>query len=181
MPHATAQDRLARVRRLSRFGNGTCIVMMAGTCLFLCIAIWGAFALPDATCDFGAGPLPCASLSVGARALTFALLTVGAGLFVKALFHLMHLFNNYARGEIFTRDSVRQIRLMGSTLFVLGAFQIAVLIATLALVSTQQINWPEHRPIPLPFAAFVGGGLIMLISWVMEIGTDLREENELTV
>jgi hypothetical protein len=178
---SAAEDRLARVRRISRFGNGLCIVLMIGTCLVLCIATWGAFALPDATCDFGAGPVPCAMLSVSARALTFALLTVGAGLFLKALFHLMRLFNNYSRGEIFTGESVGQIRRIGTTLFVLGACQIVVLVATLALVSARQIAWPEHRPIPLPFTAFVAGGLIMLIAWVMEIGADLREENELTV
>jgi hypothetical protein len=177
----SAETRLAKVRRLSRFGNAACIVLMIATSLGLCFVIWGAFTFPDATCDFGAGPLPCASLTIGARALTFGLLAAGAALFLKAMYHLMQLFNNYARGEIFTRESVTQIRRIGTTLFVLGAFQIAVLVATLALLSARQIAWPDHRPIPVPFVAFVAGGLIMLISWVMEIGTDLREENELTV
>jgi len=155
---------------------------MITTCLVACVLLFAGFAFPEkGTCDFGAGPQPCADLSVGARGLTFLLLIIGSALFLRALYHLSRLFKNYARGEIFTRESVLQIRRIGSTVFALGASQIGVLVATLVLVSTHQITWPEHRPIPLPFAAFIAGGLIMLVSWVMELGTELREENELTV
>ena len=159
----------------------TCIALMVLTCVVACVGVVAFFSFPEATCDFGAGPQPCGNLSVGARLVTFALLTVGTSLFLKGLYHLSRLFKNYARGEIFTRESVLQIRRIGSTVFVLGAFQIAVLAVTVVLMGTHQIAWPEHRPIPLPFATFISGGLIMLVSWVMELGTELREENELTV
>jgi hypothetical protein len=120
-------------------------------------------------------------LRVSARVLAASFLVVGAALALKGLFHLSRLFQNYARGEIFTRESALQISRIGSTVFVLGAFQIVALVATVVLMGMRQIAWPAHRPIPLPFAAFIGGGLIMLVSWVMELGTELREENELTV
>jgi hypothetical protein len=154
---------------------------MVTTGIVTVFAVTAGVSFPGATCDFGAGPLPCGELSVGARALTFTLLVVGAALFLKVLHHISRLFKNYARGEIFTRESVRQIRSVGMTVLILGTFQIAALAATVVLMGMDQIVWPAHRPIPLPFAAFVSGALIMLVSWVMELGTDIREENELTV
>jgi len=178
---ARVNGRLGKIRTLSRFGHVACIALMILVCLIACLLVVGSFAFPDATCDFGAGPQKCGELSAGARGLALALLVAGAALGLKGLYHLSQLFTNYARGDIFTRESVRQIKRIGSTALIFGAFEIAVLIATWVLAGFQQITWPEHRPIPLPFGAFVSGALIMLVAWVMELGTELREETELTI
>src|SRR5262245_38841328 len=110
---STVEERLTKVRTLSRFGRGACIALMILTCLVGALLVVGAFAFPYASCDFGAGPQRCANLSVGARTLAFSLLIVGAALLLKGLYHLARLFENYARGEIFTRESVLQIRRIG--------------------------------------------------------------------
>jgi hypothetical protein len=178
----SVEARLAKVRKVSRIGNGLCIAAMVLTCLIGCILIVAGLAFPDgATCDFGAGDFPCSDLSVAARALAGTAAVVGIALVLKGLYHLSRLFKNYSQGQIFTRESVAQIRKIGMTVFVYGAFQIALLIGTVILMGAQQISWPDDVPIPLPFAAFINGGLILLISWVMEVGTELREETELTV
>jgi hypothetical protein len=178
----TLETRLSKVRRVSRIGNGLCIGAMALTCLIACaILVFGLLAPDNTTCDFGAGKFPCSDLSVGARVLAGAAGITLVALLLKGLYHLSRLFRNYSQGQIFTRESVVQIRQIGMTVFVYGAFQIAMLVATGVLIGTQQLSWPEDLPIPLPFGAFIVGGLILLISWVMDVGTDLREETDLTV
>jgi DUF2975 family protein len=176
------ENRLLKVRKLSRFGNAACIALMIATCLVAGVLVPVGLAFPEhTTCDFGAGSQPCGDWSAGERGVAFGLLTIGAALFFTGLYYLSRLFRNYARGEIFTRDSVWQIRRIGWTVFVFGALQVVLLVASLVLIGTDQIARPEHRPISLPFAAFISGGLIILVSWVMELGTELREEHELTV
>ena len=178
----TAAARLSKVRRVSRFGRAACIGLMFVIGLITCALAVGFFAFPESsTCDVGGGPIPCLDMTTAERALAFALMTVFFGLAVKILHHLSGLFGNYARAEIFTRASVRQIRKIGSTVFIVGALQIIMLLGQAVLVGTHQITWPEGRPIPLPFGTFLGGALIMLVAWVMELGTELREESELTV
>jgi hypothetical protein len=178
----SVEARLAKVRKLSRIGNMLCIGMMIFACLVACLIVVVGFASPDtAMCDFGAGRRPCGELTGGELALTVAIGFVILGLFLKGVYHLSRLFKNYADGQIFTRDSVGQIKRIGATVFAYAAFEVLVLIGAIVLMATQQLTWPEDRPLPLPFGSFIVGGLVMLISWVMEVGTELREETELTV
>ena len=182
--NSTAAARLAKIQSLSRTANRLCIAAISITCILTALgALAGVFAPQQFTCTVGAARGPCTELSVGAAALVLIGAAVGVALLLKGLYHLSRLFKNYAAGEIFTRESVGQIRKLGETVFAYAIFEIVLLIAAGVLVGMQEpaMNWPTDRPIPIPFASFIAGALIVLIARVMEIGTELREESDLTV
>jgi hypothetical protein len=51
------------------------------------------------------------------------------------------------------------------------------------LIGTEQVSLPDNTQLHLqmPFGALITAALILLVSWVMDVGTELREESELTV
>lgn len=176
------EARLVKVRRMSRIANRVCFGAMIVIVAIALLLVVGAVLAPERfNCNVNGLSVPCDQLSPATA--VFALAVVGSivGLLIKGLYHLSRLFGNYAAGQIFTRGSAEQIRRLGITVLVYWVFQILLLVALTVLMATQQFVWPADRPIPIPFVALLAGGIIILISWVMEVGTELREENELTV
>jgi hypothetical protein len=179
-----AEARLTKIRSLSKIANRLCIAAISITCLLTLLgAIAGVFAPNQLTCSVGAARGPCSEMSTGAAALVLIGAAGGVALLLKGLYHLSRLFKNYGAGQIFTRDSVTQIRKLGETVFAYAIFEIVLVIAAGVLLGMQEstMSWPADRPIGIPFASFIAGALIILIARVMEIGTELREESELTV
>ena len=181
---STVENRLAKIRSLSKTANLLCIAAITITCLLTLFgALAGVFAPQQLTCTVGGARVACSELSAAAAVLVLIGATVGVGLLLKGLYHLSRLFRNYSAGEIFTRESVGQIRKLGETVLAYAIFEIVLVIGATLLTGIQDspMSWPADRPIPIPFASFIAGTLIILIARVMEIGAELREENELTV
>ena len=129
----------------------------------------------------GGEKIPASQLPLADR-LQFGLgcLLTGA-IILKALYHLHRLVSNYSVGDVFTAGSVAQIKHLGKTLLYMAALQILIseLLACLAIFrhKTLYFSFPED----IPFGFLIGGGLLILISWVMEVGLGLREESDLTI
>jgi hypothetical protein len=105
----------------------------------------------------------------------------GVALLLAALYRLARLFQNYSRGDIFTRDSVREIRMLGYVAVAYAVFQLVLFVAKLALLSQGSGDWPSEVRVDLPIGPIVLASFILLFSWVMDVGAEMREENELTV
>ena len=124
---------------------------------------------------------------------TFRLLVVFWALLVfgvafKFLSHLAALFDLYSQGRIFTADNVYQIRQIGISVFLFCLGGIYSAIAKLILLATSHsvgTSPPRTESIGLgldgPLAAILAGIIIIVISWIMDVGRELREEAELTV
>ncbi len=124
--------------------------------------------------------------------LTVRLLALAyfAALFTAALLllhHLAKLFGLYAGGMIFTGDNVREIRLSGVMLMLISLSWIIALPIPLLLDSgmtttaTQATSgWRITAP-GLTLSPFFTGLIVIFISWVMDVGRRLREENDLVV
>ena len=90
---------------------------------------------------------------------------------------LFRLLSLYAGGIIFERRNAHWIRSIGYTFMVVGSGIYSVLIATLLLPLTTVKHLQYHANIDL----LIGGGILLLLSWVMDEGSQLRHEQELTV
>jgi hypothetical protein len=123
----------------------------------------------------------CSELSP--QALTFLLvaLTGGVALALTGLYRLARLFGNYSRGEIFTRGSVREIRLLSYIAVAYVVFHSAMFVAMLVLNAGGAEAWPRELTFDLPIGPALVATLLTLLAWVMDVGAELREENELTV
>jgi len=110
------------------------------------------------------------------------------GVAQKFLGHLAALFDLYAQGRIFTADNVYQIRQIGISvfLFCLGsAYSIVARIILLAIGHPLGASPPAADSISLsfdgPLNAILAGTIIIVISWIMDVGREMREESDLTV
>jgi hypothetical protein len=117
------------------------------------------------------------------QALTFLVVAVvgGVALALTGLHRLARLFGNYSRGEIFTRGSVREIRLLSYVAIAYVAFHSAMFVAMLILNAGGVDEWPRELTFDLPIGPALVATLLTLLAWVMDVGAELREENELTV
>jgi hypothetical protein len=110
------------------------------------------------------------------------------GIALKLLRHLARLFDLYSQGQIFTADNVRQIRQIGiSVLLIVTTFLYGALARMFLYVTGHPT--PAAPPtrdtlgidIDAGFWLIIGGIVIIVISWIMDVGRELREESDLTV
>ncbi len=142
----------------------------------------GTLAVPEQlTCDIGGVRQACSELPREAVTLAVAAGVGGFALVLVALYRLSRLFGNYSRGEIFTRGSVREIRLLGYLTAAYAVFQVVLFVTGLTLAASADSEWPQELRFDFSLGPFVIAFFILLLSWVMDVGAELREESELTV
>ena len=130
------ETRLAKVKRLSRSARRVCFLLMALVTLITAVLVAATLAIPETlTCDVNGLRRQCSALSPQALTLTLVALIGGVGLVLTALYRLARLFQNYSRGEIFTRGSVREIRLLGYVAVAYAVLQLVLFVGTLVTAS----------------------------------------------
>ena len=176
------EARLEQVKRTSRAARRVCFWLMALVAVGTAVMAAAMLAVPETmTCNVNGLPQPCGDLSPGALTITLIAFVGGLAIVLVALYRLARLFQHYSRGEIFTRDSVREIRMLGYVAVAYAVFQLVLFVAKLALSAGGAVQWPSNVAIDLPIGSVVAASFILLFSWVMDVGAEIREENELTV
>lgn len=137
-------------------------------------------ATPDGLVNLGNIEL---SLTTKILALLCNLLTAFPYIFGCVLLH--KLFINYQKGKIFISDNISIYKKLGKLSFIHGILCIPLSETILILVATS-VNPPGHRCLQIGFGtpsleAILCGLLVIVISWVMQQGQTLQEENQLTV
>ena len=177
------EARLEKVKRISRSATRACYWMMAFVLLIATLTVFARLTLPGSpSCAVNGVQLPsCSELS--SQALTFLLVALigGVALALTGLYRLARLFGNYSRGEIFTRGSVREIRMLSYVAVAYVVFQTALFVAMMLLRADGADGWPTELTFDLPIGPALVATLLTLLAWVMDVGAELREENELTV
>jgi hypothetical protein len=175
--------RLAKIKKLSWFFRVICTLFMALCVLQVLFFMTGPIFRHGR--DWGIGILwqgyngvefKVYSLTLHERvvaAISFALTMTFAFFCGLQLFRLLGF---YSRGEIFTRASARQIRLWGFACVAWGIVRVGWLFLPLVLANSERHLGTRMDP----GAIFTGLGIVA-ISWFMEMATEMREENELTV
>jgi hypothetical protein len=178
----STQARLERVKRTSRSARRVCFLLMALVGLVTAVGVAVTLTAPaSVNCAFNGLRQPCSEMSPPLVAFVFVALLGGLGLVLMALFRLARLFENYARGEIFTRASVRELRLLGYVAVAYAVFEFILFVGALALVADGAVESPTSLHVDFPIAPAIIASFVMLLSWVMDVGAEMREENELTV
>ena len=113
-------------------------------------------------------------LTLGHRLILGAVTVVTWAVLFKCFYHLHQLFGNYSRGEIFTQESVGQLRQFGIACLLWGVMNF-VWGLSLALSAHPAKTFQGHAD------SFGIGGVIIVIAWFMDMAVDLHEENELTI
>lgn len=167
------QTRLQRIKKASIILRAICtgllvLIAFIGICSVICLT-------------FGVGGVSfdnmvvgTAGLALGRRLILGAVCAFALGALFKCFYHLRRLFGNYSRGEIFTRESVGQLRQFGVACLLWGVLSF-VWGLSLALSANPVKPFRGH------FDSLVIGVVIVAISWFMDMAVDLREENELTI
>jgi di/tricarboxylate transporter len=177
------EARLEKVKRMSHSGRRVCLLLMALLSLAGTVEVFGTLAMPETqTCEVGGLRQPCSELPPEVVTLTVVGMVGAVALILTALYRLARLFRNYARGEIFTRASVREIRFLGYLAVAFAVFQIVFFVAALVLVAgVRRAEWPADLQFEFPIGTLVMAMFVLLLAWIMDIGAEMREENELTV
>ncbi len=115
-----------------------------------------------------------AGWTLGHRLLLGAITALTFAVLFKCIYHLHRLFGDYSRGEIFTRESVGQLRQFGIACLLWGVMNFLWQLS-LALSVHPAKSFHGH------FDSFGFGAILIVISWFMDMAVDLREENELTI
>jgi hypothetical protein len=95
------------------------------------------------------------------------------------VFQLYRLFGSLAGGAIYTLGNVQRVRYVGLLLLLSAALNAALPALTLALAATLtqgqvgvQITLDAMRQ---TIGSFAAGGLILLASWIMDVGLYAKE------
>ncbi len=105
---------------------------------------------------------------------------LGLAVLLKFLLHLQKLFGLYAEGKIFTAEDVRQIRQIGITLLLFSALWLLGAIEALVVVPSAETA--AHISVrSAPVGQLILGTIVIVASWIMDVGREMREEQDLVV
>ena len=131
------------------------------------------------------GPMSGASIFTSQQTVwALPLSAVVVGLWLALVFQLYRLFGNLAAGAIYTSENVRRVRLVG-LLWLLAAalrFLLPLAIPALVAIGSAGSSGPPKPELWISWAESLNGlssaGLILLISWVMDIGLYEKDHAE---
>ena len=167
------QAKLQRIKKLSAILRSICtamlvVVAIVGLVCVVCVAL-GVGNINYYNVMFGT-----AGLGLGHRLILAVVSALAFAALFKCVYHLRQLFGNYSRGEIFTPESVAQLRRFGIACLLWGVLNF-VWGLSLAASEHPAKSFQGH------FDALGIGAVIIVIAWFMEMAVELREENELTI
>jgi len=169
--------RLREVQRVSRTLRAFFILTFVLTVLGLLAALFGPERRPIELVGSVFSPeLATAKLSV----VWFTKTILKALVALKAFYHLIRLFGLYADGRIFTSGNVVQLRQLGVTLLLLPALWVLELLAVVPEIAARDDGWLNLLP-SFPMTAGLGGGIVIMLAWIMDVGRELRDEHELVI
>lgn len=179
----TEAPRLQEVKRVSGLLRGFFKFLFAMTVLSLIVMTLSTLMLPndgEFSVELAGIQFSGAELTGRIRVMAAISALLGLGVSLKAFYHLIRLFGLYAAGHIFTADNVGQIRQLGITLMLFSLAWLFQFGSALPAISSSVDEWARIVP-SFPMLELVGGAIVILVSWIMEVGRELREEHDLVV
>lgn len=101
-------------------------------------------------------------------------------LHLLALYFLYRLFRLYAQGAVFSAANVAAIRAMGYVLIAIDPLRILVKILTGPVLSRFAVT-EGYLNLELCLSMSIVGIFVLLISYVMELGRSLKENDDLVI
>jgi len=176
------EARLAKIKKISWVLRAICTLFMLGCMIAFLHSMTGPIFRHDRY--WGIGTLwqgyngvefKVYSLTARERVIVAISLVLEYGAAFFCGLQLFRLLGFYSRGEIFTADSARQLRLWGFACVAWGIVKVGWFLLPLAIADSR-----HYQRVDIGSTVFVGLGIVAL-SWIMEMAVEIREENELTV
>ncbi len=167
--------KLRRIERISDFARVICGILIVPAGLLALVVAGSVFLSIDANLTYSDQSVAVADLSAAGRVMVAVLALASGTVQIKALIHLRGLLGNYARREIFTADSARQLRNFGVSCMMWALLKLGWGFLPLFAFTHRE------QPVQLSGDTFVIGFIIVLLSWFAEMAATLREENDLTI
>jgi hypothetical protein len=125
-----------------------------------------------------------AELSMTQRLLASTVSLIPSAVFVLGLYYLIRLFRLYEKGIIFMTENVTYYKKLGYIL-IISMFADIIRNSLMSMVLTLH-NPPGQRMISLGYSSddltkLVMGLLIIVISWIMDIGKEIQEDQTYTI
>mgnify|MGYP003578448131 CR=1 FL=1 len=194
-------DQLKKVQKVSTFVTGAFKTLMVLVGIASVLKLGVLVFMPDAAVtmtDSGVEAVPADNPSFNfhlrlldieitadelvfpVRIFTGIALILSVVVYMKILQHLVLLFSGYAEGLIFTRANVHQIRQIGITILCIPLFWMVVDIGFIILM---KIIAPGTAIVEsgYPLVSILAGTIVVLMSWIMDVGRALHEESELVI
>ncbi len=108
-------------------------------------------------------------------------LLVFAAVYLGSIYLLRCVFSNLARGEIFCAANVRHMRGLGMLMIAGGVLAWLLPVvnpAIFAMVGYDSIMYRPKLLFPGGFKQIYYGGIVILLSWIMDVGLGVREDAE---
>ena len=167
------RNEMAKVQRYGRYAQACCLV------LFVVLAMMGPATLLVMLFVVPPGFLaswPSIGVTALARVLAFALVAV-------VVAYLYALFRDLGRGAIYTAPNVRRTRRVGAILMALGTLEVLLPLVSALLLSSgvmppEAVSYLSLELSPQPLMLALAGSLIVLVSWILEVGRRASEDAE---
>ena len=184
----------ARIRTVQKFGkNARQFCALAATIIGISLAAsWAQIVagprMPDTNIRLGTNIVVNSDqlVTVSSKIWAFVVATIVVGILLGILFRLYRLFKQLEGGSIYTKQNVYYLRQVGWL-----AMASAVIPTVLSLVSLwlAQLGFIDASPLTFDasgdgttmlvgqsFAGIVNASLILLASWIMDVGTVVSED-----
>ena len=99
---------------------------------------------------------------------------------LKILYHIVTLLGLYSKGKLFTAANVSQIRQIGLTMLCALPIWLIGLIGAAPEIMAAQDQWLRIMP-SFPGGAALSAAIMVYVSWIVNEGRELRDEQDLVV
>ncbi len=178
----TIPAELLKVQRFGRIARRCCLFLMTLIAIGTLLLVLGV----GKGLDVNMGPFSVPKNQLSTAGLLYALFGFGLVLAIifTGLFHLYSLFTNFAKGGIYTAANVRHIRQLGLLAMAWAVLDIILPIGSIILLQAGLVDEAVVTKRPqLVFGtsnlpSFITASLILLASWIMEVGRKTTDEAE---
>ncbi|HEY4213196.1 MAG TPA: hypothetical protein VGM84_17080 [Steroidobacteraceae bacterium] len=180
---SVVRDEVHKVRVFSRFARALCVLALVLMSVALLLGILGILArIHGVRMDFGPYMIDGSNFTtpfLQAWGILFGGL-IFAFVF-RWLFHLYALFDSLVAGNIYTAANVLRIRQIGLLMLYLQVLVVVLALTSLLWLKAGFIGEASviRQPwgiTPGSFYGLLAPGVILLASWIMEVGRKTREE-----
>jgi hypothetical protein len=190
----SVQAQIQKIRRFSKYARSGCAVFRV-LLVILTVLILANLLVPGYSglkLDFGVYSFNGTNFTLELQAWTFLVLAIPVGLTFKFVSLLYKLFSNLAAGAIHTPGNVHQLRQIGLLALWMAVHATVVPGLSLWLLEVGFIDatsvtqtWVTGETVRVDnfvldgwFTYLLGAGLMLLASWIMDVGRQTSDEAE---
>jgi DUF2975 family protein len=175
---AIAGNRMNTIQRTSRTLRAFFVLLAVLVAMGL-IAKW-LHPIPHEVKTIAGVAFEGAALTGKIQTLWLVQTLLGAALNLKVVYHIVTLLGLYSKGKLFTEANVSQIRQLGLTMMFGLVIWLIGLIGAGPEILAAQDQWVKIMP-SFPGGAIINGGLMVYVSWIVNEGRLMRDEQDLVV